>query len=325
MLGEINASPLVQIFYWIFLIYILKLETEMVGLNTRLNGGSPTVLVLNASDTSEENDDLSQGNPVPNRLSPRELPGVYIILCIRNNKRYYGQSINVSQRISQHKSRLRRNLHECRELQFDFNLYGEEKFEFSCLYIDRNITKEQRIALEIELIGRNFTLCYNKDIEVNHKEENNPFFGKTHSPETRKQIGRSQAENEGRAIEQGFAIQLDGVTYPSLSQAARETKHSRDSIRKWLRDSNQERCKAVDPNQTSWQPKTNPSTPLGGVEGLGDESAFIIKNTGLKKKVSIYGTIYESMNDAARQRDCSRVYIQQLIKRHPVECFVIES
>ncbi len=45
-----------------------------------------------------------QDNPVPIRMAPRQLPGVYMILCLVNNKRYYGESKNVSARLSQHKS-----------------------------------------------------------------------------------------------------------------------------------------------------------------------------------------------------------------------------
>lgn len=95
-------------------------------------------------------------------MSPRQLPGVYMILCLANNKRYYGESNNVSSIISQHKSRLRINIHEIPELQHDFNLYGEENFEFSAIYLSKDCTKNQRVALETEFIGRFYGLCYNK-------------------------------------------------------------------------------------------------------------------------------------------------------------------
>ena len=46
---------------------------------------------------------------------------------------------------------------------------------------------------------------------------------------------------------------------------------------------------------------------------------------GVKKKVSIFGEVYESLADAARKRDRSRSWIQKLLKNHPNECFVIQS
>jgi hypothetical protein len=100
----------------------------------------------NTEETTKNTDNLIQNNSVPNRLAPRQLPGVYMVLCLKNNKRYYGESTNLSVRLSQHKSRLKRNLHENLELQGDFNLYGENNFEFSCIYISRTCSKAERLA-----------------------------------------------------------------------------------------------------------------------------------------------------------------------------------
>nr|ALO21640.1 putative GIY YIG homing endonuclease [Stephanosphaera pluvialis] len=40
------------------------------------------------------------GNPVLNRLLPRQKPGLYMIRCDVNDKRYYGESKNVSARLN---------------------------------------------------------------------------------------------------------------------------------------------------------------------------------------------------------------------------------
>ena len=260
MLGENYASPSVQhcLYCRTFLCFWIpqNLVHDKRGIETRLNGESPKSFAFNSENHGNQNvfdchslsadsNNSTQDNPVPNRMSPRQLPGVYSILCLANNKRYYGESKNVSQRISQHKSKLKRNIHEIPELQRDFNIYGLDSFEFSCVYISKDFTLEQRRALEIELIGRFFDLCYNKFTKPNHLKENNPFFGKTHSGETRRQISKSLKENHKNSTIEGFPILLDNQIYPSISEASRQTKHSRDTIRRWLNDPNKTNCIAV--------------------------------------------------------------------------------
>lgn len=336
MLGEHYASPSVQrclcpsdidvlLHSRTLLGFCIPRNLNLVnykrGVETRLNGGnstgfafySPNLLnfsqkVFCISSSSGDTNGSTQDNPVPNRMAPRQLPGVYMILCLANNKRYYGESNNVSSRISQHKSRLRRNIHEIPELQRDFNLYGEENFEFSAIYLSKDCTKEQRVAFETEFIGRFYGLCYNKFDKTTRQKENNPFWGHTHSDETRKQIGKSKAEN--RQNIGGFPILLNGVIYPSISEASRKTTHSRDTIRRWLNDSNNTNCVAVDASK----PRGTSDEPSGSPVGSQDP---LVANTGLAKRVSIYGVTYASIAEAARQQGCSRSNIQRLLRDHP--------
>lgn len=336
MLGDHYAPPSVQhsllidsIDYkdsWTFLglqsycvIWIPKnLVNDKRGIETRLNGGSPRkslIFYASSSNLDANEDNFYQDNPVPNRIPPRQLPGVYMILCLANNKRYYGQSKNVSSRLSQHKSKLRRNIHEIPELQRDFNLYGEENFEFSCLYISRDADLNQRVAMETELIGRFFAsgLVYNTLDKSNYKKENNPFWGHTHSKETIEQMKRSQTDNRKHSPLEGFAILLKGEVYSSISEASRQTSHSRDTIRRWLRDPDSVNCVAIDVSKPSMSVDDNP-------QGLQDS---LITNTGTAKPVSLYGIEYPSIAEAARQRNCGRKVIQSLLRSHPDECFII--
>ncbi len=296
-----------------------NLVNDKRGIETRLNGGSSMSFTLYSPKTfffcvsSGDTNDLTQNNPVPIRMSPRQLPGIYMILCLANNKRYYGESNNVSARISQHKSRLRRNTHEISELQHDFNLYGEENFEFSAIYLSKDCSLDQRVALEIELIGRFNNLCYNKFDKTSRKKENNPFWGRTHSYETRKQIGKSIADNRKNNGLEGFPILLNGKTYPSLSEASRQTTHSRDTIRRWLNDPNNTNCVAMD---------TCKSRNIQSSKGLLSQDP-LLANTGFAKRVSIYGVTYTSIANAARQRNCSRANIQRLLRNEPKNCFIV--
>ena len=69
-------------------------------------------------------------------------------------------------------------------LLFDAQPHKDVREEFSSLWLDSKSTKEQRLAFEIELVGRFYQLCYNKFSKPNCKQENNPFWGHSHSIET---------------------------------------------------------------------------------------------------------------------------------------------
>lgn len=342
MLGEFNASLSLQdlnngylLGFWFPLWQMSPrfLEDNRRKFETRLNGETSVVFsscCLNQStcsfvlckakdreffpkfsliDSSSENfDESTRKNPVPSPIAPRQLPGVYMILCLVNNKRYYGESKNVSARLSQHKSRLRRTIHEIPDLQNDFNLYGEQSFRFSAVFLSKHSTLEERRTLEIQLIDQLPDLCYNKFSKPSREKENNPFWGRKHSDETIAQMSRSQSENRQNRIPEGFAILLNGVIYPSISEASRQTTHSRDTIRRWLNDPKNKKCVAVNASQRR--------------ESMPD---IQVANTGVAKPVSLYGVVYPSLAEAARQRNCSRSNIQRLLRSFPTDCFILEE
>lgn len=272
--------------------------------------------IFNNNDNLSKNSETITNNPVPNRIAPRQLPGVYIILCLANNKRYYGESTNISFRLSNHKSRLRRNIHEVCELQRDWNLYGENLFELSPLYMSKDCNKFQREALELEYIAQNFDICYNKFAKSSRKKQNNPFWGRKHTEVTRKQIGRSIAENNKMQMPAGLTIRLKGEIYPSISEASRQTNHSRDTIRRWLNDPYNNSCQRIDVSQA--QPRYKEI----------ESAEFAIKkeeqlNTGLSKPVSLDGIPYPSIAEAARKFNCSRANIQRRLRTDEENCFFL--
>jgi hypothetical protein len=351
MLGSIYASPTAHSTlvgcalhgFWV----PRNLVVDKSRFETCLNGGSSSSFSRNCQTLcffglSQENTGNTENSPpepcsgseienstknnlVPNRMAPRQLPGLYMILCLRNNKRYYGESKNVSVRLSQHKSRLRGNHHEVRELQFDFNLYGEESFEFSAIWLDRNSTQEQRLALEIEMIARFNELCYNKFTKLNRKKENNPFWGRTHSAETIAQMSRSRRESSQLSLPEGLPVNVKGTIYPSISEASRATNHSRDTLRRWLNDPTNLDCVAVDNSQPRQNKNTGSlnSAPNGSLHNAQVDP--LVANQGVAKKLSLYGTIYESITSAARERGCTRANIQRLLRTYPDECFIIKN
>ena len=61
------------------------------------------------------------------------ISGIYCIENTINNKKYVGQSINIYDRWSKHKSELRNNRHDNDHLQKSWNKYGEKNFIFYIL------------------------------------------------------------------------------------------------------------------------------------------------------------------------------------------------
>lgn len=225
---------------------------------TRLNGKSPfsdliatrqkrvfTILCkissgFSGQDTVNRSEDQTD-NSVSNQIQPRKQPGIYMIRCIANDKRYYGESSNISNRLASHKSQLRRNIHPSFLLQRDFNCYGLEGFDFVVLFMGNCWEDpETRRYKELELIIRDRHLCYNKLDELGRSKNNNPFFGKKHSEETKQRIGDSMRGVPNDAL--GKAILLNGIKYPSIAEASRQTQMARKTIRKRLHDPNDSSC-----------------------------------------------------------------------------------
>lgn len=239
-----------QLRNFLFLFFPRKEKSE-----THLNG--ETLLKIEDSNFHESSFSCSgsdsspnkRENPVSNqnrnRLQPRKQPGLYMIRCLVNDKRYYGESKNVSGRLASHKSYLNRNIHGCRELQHDFQTYGIDLFEFVVLFMGSSWqNREDRLVRESMLILQDRELCYNFLTNHNSREnEKNPFWGRSHSEETKKLIGDSMRNIPKDAL--GKAIQLDGQIYPSLAEASRATGMARKTIRKKLNDPADARCTLI--------------------------------------------------------------------------------
>jgi hypothetical protein len=222
-------------------------------LDTHLNGG--TLFFIEDSNLNQfslaNSSSKKRENPVSNQnqncLQPRKQPGLYMIRCDVNDKRYYGESTNVSGRLASHKSYLNRNIHPCRELQHDFQTYGIEQFEFVVLFMGPSWqNREDRLVRESMLILQDRQLCYNYLTNNNSRpKEKNPFWGKTHSEETKKLIGDSMRNIPNDAL--GKPIQLNGQIYPSLAEASRATGMARKTIRKKLNDPADTSCTQIGP------------------------------------------------------------------------------
>lgn len=162
-------------------------------------------------------------------LSPRKLPGLYMIHCLSNDYRYYGETGNISGRIASHRSCLRRNIHPNKKLQEDWNKFSSN-FTFVILYMGNEWVKRQdRLVKEALLIGADFERCYNF-FESQDKRigELNPFFKKRHSESTIRLMKEAKSGVPNEAL--GRKISIHGKEYPSIAQASRDTGHSRKMI-----------------------------------------------------------------------------------------------
>lgn len=183
--------------------------------------------------------------------------GVYIITCIPLNKHYIGESKNLRSRLNKHKSCLRRDCHECSQLQQDYNLYGLENFIFQRLYFGAfSETREERLSFEKKILE---TLPaenrYNVYVDwTSRPSETNSFYGKRHTPEARlankrahegktssfkgkkhnPNVGKKiSAQNKGMSsIERRKGLYVGTQYYASVSEASRQTGYSRGLIRK---------------------------------------------------------------------------------------------
>ena len=207
----------------------------MFTLNVKCNS------VLNDSDThsSGEADEATEGfnyapewiQEYPNRLQPRLQPGVYMILCLPNNYRYYGETSNISGRLAGHRRDLRRGKHANDNLQKDWSLFGEDNFQFSVLFIGEE-WKERKTRLEREtrFIWDHPDLCYNTYASMNDRvNELNGFYRRKHTEVTKRLIGDQQRGIPKDLL--GAPVHIEGCSYVSIAEASRRTGHSRKLLR----------------------------------------------------------------------------------------------
>lgn len=176
--------------------------------------------------------DASNQNLDQVRLDPRKAPGLYMILCLTNDYRYYGETKDVSGRIASHKKNLRQRIHGNKNLQEDWNNYGESSFVFTILFIgDDWAERSVRIEKEARLITDHPQKCYNVFASMSDRlADLNPFYKKKHSDETKRLMSLSKKNIPNDAL--GRIISIEGKEYPSIAEASRQLGHSRKYIRR---------------------------------------------------------------------------------------------
>ena len=106
--------------------------------------------------------------------------GIYMILSLKDNKKYIGEAVSIYKRWWGHRMNLRFNRHTNRHLQNAWNKYGEENFIFHIVEVMNNSTKSSRLDrekywtdfynTENEDFGYNFANVHNEE-KLNKKKE----------------------------------------------------------------------------------------------------------------------------------------------------------
>lgn len=192
------------------------------------------------NDNDSQHDFVQDNSVLSNseKLIFQRQAGLYMIHCLVNNYRYYGESDNLSSRVAGHKYRLRNQTHWLTKLQNDWNNFGQENFQFVALEIGSSWQlKEDRLAKEKQLIESNRDVCYNIFSSWSERAGNkNPFYQKRHSEDSKKRMSFTKKGRPNRLL--GRKISIRGKTYASIAEASRALGHSRRLIRE--RVNNQE-------------------------------------------------------------------------------------
>lgn len=125
--------------------------------------------------------------------------GIYIIKCLKNNKVYIGQSVNVRHRLYLHKCDLKHNRHSNPHLQSAYNKYGEEAFSYEIL---EELPKEHFTPEKLDELEINYIKLYNSANRVNgFNIETGGSPNKVISEETRKKLSlANQGKYKGRKV-----------------------------------------------------------------------------------------------------------------------------
>ena len=161
--------------------------------------------------------------------------GIYLITDTFHNRVYVGQSVNVAQRLSQHKTMLRTGRHKNVYLQRSYNKCGGEGFEFTILERCPIKMLDERETAWIALYQSNVRRrgyniqsggheghTWNEEAKAARRGKNNPMFGRHQSAEFIQKIrliNRASSDkltvDDVEKIKQALA---DGRTQKKLSE-----------------------------------------------------------------------------------------------------------
>jgi hypothetical protein len=228
--------------------------------------------------------------------------GVYSILNKQNNKIYIGSSKNIRKRWKCHRNMLRNNKHNNEHLQFAYNKYGADSFEWNVLeYCSLNelVVCEQKWINNFDaanrLKGFNKRPLANSFIGYKHSEKTKLKMRKAHlgekHPEWRREITRQVR------YKKVYQFDLNGVfiaDFKSLIEAEQKTQISRQLISGCCRKITKSAKGFIWSFNKSVQPRINK----------------------LNKEIQwIDGVIYPSIKEASRVLNISRATIYRKLHK----------
>lgn len=158
---------------------------------------------------------------------------VYFIVNLENSKIYVGRSQEIEKRFRAHKNMLRKSEHNNMLLQEDWNIYGENSFEFRIIHtVD---TLEDSVNIEQQYIDDKTLNKYNISCA---KDGGDTYTNNPRSPETKKlkskifsgkgnpMYGKPKSELMISRVKEANSkpVCIEGVRYSSLTEAAEKLK-----------------------------------------------------------------------------------------------------
>ncbi len=146
-------------------------------------------------------------------MSLKNRRGIYRIICLNNQKVYVGKSIDLHYRWLKHLSDLRLNKHHSKYMQHSFNKYGKDSFIFTVLIEDQQLTCDDLMLLEKEVIKiydsfnngfnetsggegvsqRKFSLETRQKLSENMTGNKNPMYGRVGETNPNAKLSKKEA------------------------------------------------------------------------------------------------------------------------------------
>jgi group I intron endonuclease len=150
---------------------------------------------------------------------------IYQILCIKNNKKYIGSTLNnYKKREKQHFYNLETNRHTNKFLQNDYNLYSKNSFIFSIIEeihnVDKYILKEKE-----DYLLENETNIYNI-----YKKGNGSSKGHKWTEEQRKNITGKNNHLKGKKLTEEHKNKIGRKGELNAMYGKKHTEESREKI-----------------------------------------------------------------------------------------------
>jgi len=261
-------------------------------------------------------------------------PGIYCIRCKRNNACYFGQTgqrRGIAGRITKHKSNLRYYQSTNTVMQVDWFRYGEESFEFLAVdYGTEWVDENKRKRRETELIQNHISeggIVYNTFDNDSGRQGNFPVLFTSFSESTEIERLRNEMHSHPRFPNQfDKAIIANGNTYLSITEAARNLCIHRTAVVYKLRsgtyrEATLEEIQLEKARRLSPTLNENPN-PYCNIPVYNPVKK---RSPGTPMRVSIEGTVYESIADAARSRNVSSTAIRRSIQRGRPNYYLVDS
>lgn len=229
------------------------------------------------------------------------MSGIYGIVNNKTHKWYVGQAVNRQKRFNQHRWLLRNGKHANKDLQKDWNEYGEKAFSFVRLehcnpdllsereryWVDKKnafVDGYNQTEGGVGQPGRVMPEEERKWRSEKYSGEGNPFYGKKHTEVSRKKM--SEAQSGVNHVNYGKHLSED--TRRKISEAHRGMHHSEETKQK-LSEMNKGKAPLPNVLEKAALKNKSPENPLC--------KSVVCLDTGV---------IYHSAAEAARQTGLER-------------------